>query len=310
MEIGIVAPINWTNPGIPIDGVDYMKQIKNIASFNDDLNFFILNFESIKEDGDVIFYDINKNEIGNGKIEDFCLIHFLDFEPSNNISESLVQKWHRINSKLKQFEEKKILTINSVKLINYCFEKKYLTEIKDDEVNFIQTRILKSGTNFEKIKQEYRNGSFIIKPLNGESGNYVFEIESISIENYLKMCDQSENLIIQPFRKEVQNGEYSMLFFREKYCHAIVRTPVNIKKLLPPKFNITKYIPSTKEIEVGNKIFSLFPEKLDIFRVDFIKAKKEILIMEVESVDPFHYVIENFREYSEKIGAFYKMILN
>lgn len=308
--IGVIAPINWNNPVNLPDGMNYVQFLEKISLYNSDLILFILNFESIEDNGNIQFYDLKKGTIGATNIESFSLIHFLDFESSINLKDTLKQKWSRITTQLSQFETKNILTINSVKAIKYCFEKKYLLDLKCKNIPIINTDTIESSTHFEEIRKRYLNGRFIIKPINGESGSYIFDLNKLSKQNYDLISKQSDILLIQPFQDEIRNGEFSMLFFQEEFCHAVVKTPANIGRLFPPKFIIRSYNPSNEEIEFGKLIYSYFPVKLDIFRVDFIKVINGIRLMEVESVDPFHYVIIDLKEYAEKLGAFYRMIIN
>jgi len=309
-EIGVIAPINWNNAGNLIDGLNYTQYLQNIALFNLDLKLSILNFDSLKENGTIQFYDFQNDKFGTTNIDSFSVIHFLDFESNIKINETLKQKWDRIIKKLIQIENRNILTLNSVKAIRYCVEKNYLIEYKNINSSFIQTDIVLADTQFAEVKNKYKNGRFIIKPSNGECGNYIYELSKLSSQDYANITKQSKVLLVQPFREEICNGEFSLLFFRENFCHGVVKTPVDLRKLFPPKVNIKHYIPSIEEIEAGKIIYHTFPVKLDIFRVDFIKTNNGIRIMEIESVDPFHYVITNLQKYAQKMGEFYRMLIN
>jgi len=308
-NIGLIAPINWYDPYKLLDGVNYIQIAENIALQNPNFKFYILNFDNLDENGTIQYYDFENDKLGVLDIDTFSLIHFFDFESTFDRNETLKQKWTRITNKLDIFVTKKIKSINSVKAIKYCINKSYLFELATKNIQVIQTNIIDSDTQLSEVKSRYTNGRFVIKPLNGESGCFIYELNLITETDYEILSKQSDALLIQPYQEEVSNGEFSMLFFRDSFVHAVIKTPVNPEVLLPPKFNINPYIATREEIEFGKRIYNIFPQKLDIFRVDFIKTTDGIKLMEVESVDPFHYVIKNSEEYSIKLGAFYKMLI-
>jgi hypothetical protein len=310
IEIGVIAPINWKNADVLVDGINYIQYLQNIALFNPDIKLSVLNIDSIKENGTIQFYDFKKDEFGITNIDSFSAIHFFDFESSIVINETLDQKWDRIINKLTLIENRNILTLNSVKAIKYCVEKKYLLEYENLNSPFIQTDVVFADVQFEDLKNKYKNGRYIVKPSNGECGNYIYELGKLSNKDHGIITKQSKLLLVQPFQEEIYNGEFSLLFFRENFCHGVVKTPVNTEIRFPPKVNIKPYLPSIEEIEVGKTIFRTFPVKLDIFRLDFIKTSNGIKIMEIESVDPFHYVITNMQKYAQNLGEFYKMVIN
>lgn len=308
ISIGVVAPISWDNPGKICSGNDYIQHLENLSFHNPDLSFYILKLDTL-ENNSVQYYDINMSRIGLTSIKSFAIIHFLDFEQYDTHYETLKEKWGRILALINNADFQDTLTINSIKAINYCHEKKYLIEFRNIDVQFIQTDIIESCTHLESLHNQYEDGQYIIKPMNGECGSNVCELRKMGLMDFDFMSEQSDFLLIQPFHVEITQGEFSMLFFRDEFCHGIVKTPKDKRNLLPAKFDINPYYPSNDEINVGKIIYSSFPVKLDIFRVDFIKTDNGLKVMEIESVDPFHYVIADFKEYALKLGGYYRMLL-
>lgn len=309
ISIGVVAPISWDKPGKICSGNDYIQHLENLSFHNPDLFFYILKLDTL-ENNSVQYYDIKMSRIGLTSIKSFSIIHFLDFEQYDTHYETLKEKWGRILALINNPEFQNTLTINSIRAINYCHEKKYLIEFKNINVQFIQTDIIESCTHLESLQNKYQDGQFIIKPMNGECGSHVYELSKIDPIDYEILSEQDEFFLVQPFHKEITQGEFSMLFFRDEFCHGIVKTPKDKGNLLPPKFDIKPYHPSNDEINVGKIIYSSFPVKLDIFRVDFIKTESGLKLMEIESVDPFHYVIADFKDYAHKLGGYFRMLLN
>jgi len=308
ITIGVVAAINWETPHFFLAGVTYVPQLENISINNPDLEILILNFESLGEDGMIESFNLRHNQFCKIHLSKLSFLHFLDFDSPLNRSETLKGKWYRVSCILDYLEKYNIKTINSIKAIRYCTEKQYLFELQAKGIPIIETLCVKSSSHIDELKKEFGNGNFVIKPKNGECALFVFELNKLNSVTYSMMREQADEFLIQPFREEVYLGEFSMLFFRDRFCHAVAKTPTQRSGLVPSALKIKAYEPGVDEIKFGTEIFAAFPHDLDIFRVDYIKVNNKFCLMEVEAADPFHYAAPNSREYAKKIGDFYRSL--
>ena len=75
------------------------------------------------------------------------------------------------------------------------------------------------------------------------------------------------------------------------------------------QFDVEAYPPTQEEVLFGLDVYEVFKVSLHIYRVDFIRTANGPLLMEVESVDPFHYGHLS-PGYAETIGNFYREQMN
>ena len=117
--------------------------------------------------------------------------------------------------------------------------------------------------------------------------------------------------MVQPFMKEIFDGEYSICCINNKITHGIIKY-----KNAFTKTNMIKYIPADKIdhkiIEIVNNILNIKEYKDNLFlRIDFIKQKKKFLVMEVELLDPnlFLEFIADSKKRKEILNFFAEQII-
>lgn len=198
------------------------------------------------------------------------------------------------------------LKINNVKLINdyeYIYwnidKNNYLSDIKFLQI--IPTYKLEVGTvqnidelhnTISDILKKDENFEFVIKPSISESGylTFMYRKDETNI-NAIYNIFNNKNLdfLIQPFRSGIIDGEISVIIINGKMMYGIKRFPgVFIEKRDPEYIDLDSISEKAKyQIELlfifFNKIFTSTPK---ICRVDFVKNKSEVEILEVELIDP------------------------
>ena len=92
--------------------------------------------------------------------------------------------------------------------------------------------------------------------------------------------------MLQPFIKEVKNGEYSVICFSNKLSHVIQRC-VSVFGEKPYIKYIKKETIDDKMLEIVNKICLIKEYKDNLYmRIDLVKTNEEYQVMEVEQLDP------------------------
>lgn len=202
---------------------------------------------------------------------------------------------------LKEVSKNKTPIYNSVEIISNNYNKEKQFELLDKyHIKHIDTIFIKNDSNIEKnIKKIWQNkfnnyDKLVIKPVVSESSadTYIISLNETG-KNTINLKDvknkyQSINysLMLQPFIKEVKNGEYSVICFSNKLSHVIKRC-VSVFGEKPYIKSIPKETIDNEMHEIINKICSIKEYQNNLYmRIDLVKTNKEYQVMEVELLDP------------------------
>ncbi|WGL59787.1 hypothetical protein QEJ31_14745 [Pigmentibacter sp. JX0631] len=208
-------------------------------------------------------------------------------------------------------------TVNNIDIITWNSHKKYLLDLKNMNLDVGDILIVnKNSKNFlEQIKifiSKYNfKTSFIAKPAIGLGGKNVFKFSISDLDKKVSLFKEiisQWDLVIQTFFPEIKvDGELSFFFFNNKFSHAVQKKPA-INSILAHQLYGAKnlsYQPSNEEIKSAKK----FLEHINpnYARVDLVKHKGKMYLIELELIEPYLYLNEDM---SENISAFCKAILN
>lgn len=220
---------------------------------------------------------------------------------------------NKLNKFLEQAKDENVLIFNNIDTIKANYDKYDQYRLLDKyKIKHIPTCFIENDKDFKKsIKKiweekfnEYEN--LVIKPSISESGNNTFCISNI---NDLDKCSfdtlNKSKIMIQPFIKEIKNGEISTILINHKYSHSVIRHPGvfdnnhnidYIKKIDQKLLDIVKNIDSLDE----------FRDYLYL-RIDFIRVKDEYLVLEIEMIDPMLFI--NFVNKKDR-KKYYNLIID
>ena len=214
-------------------------------------------------------------------IEEF--ISWLNMLKNNNIK--VFNNVDILLSNLNKYEQFKILDNNNLRHIDTFF-------IKKENINVINS-----------IYKEYKD--IVLKPIISGSGNNTYIISDNIKKNNIEIKDVKEKfdkvlnkvnnyIMVQPFVKEINNGELSVVVINNEISHAAIRyTSV---------FNNVNQIRIINVNEIDKKVLDIVKKCQNIkeykdalyMRVDLVKIDNDYKIMELELVEP-----QLFFEYKE-----------
>ncbi len=201
-------------------------------------------------------------------------------------------KYYEFTEWLSYLKNNHIKIYNSVDIIENNIKKDVQFSILDKYcIPHIESEFQKHFIDIEKIK----NNS-VIKPIISGSGNNTFIISEEQdfinkiIKNNIKkhfeniMLEKDNGIIIQPFIKEIINGEYSCIFIDGINTHNMLRFPGVFSNKQKPKY--AENIPNNV-LCLANKVMKI-PEFSDslYMRIDIVLKDNKPLIMEVELAEP------------------------
>ncbi|MGH9845700.1 MAG: ATP-grasp domain-containing protein, partial [Blastocatellia bacterium] len=110
-----------------------------------------------------------------------------------------------------------------------------------------------------------------------------------SQQDRLEKLVETSGVMVQRFVDEIQiRGEWSLIFFRKEYSHAV------LKRAKPGDFRVQddfggyldKLVPSASLIEQAQQIVDLIEEQLLFARVDGVEIDGKFQLMELELIEP------------------------
>ena len=225
--------------------------------------------------------------------------------------EEFIEYLDKLNKdKIKVFNDVEILKSNLNKYEQFKILDKY-------EIPHIKTFFLKKDEldKVSKISKEYED--LVVKPIISGSGNNTFIISSkikknnigvdevnAKFENVLN--DTNNYLMVQPFVKEIEDGEISVVLINNKVSHIVVRNTsifndkgsIMVLELDAMDDKMKSIVESCSKIkEYENALY---------MRVDLVKIDDNYKVMELELVEPQLFM--GFRKSRKQLISFAKEI--
>jgi len=203
-----------------------------------------------------------------------------------------------------------IPVLNDLDTILWNSSKNYLLEIEEKGFPVIAGLILKKGEVIDavQIRQKIKTDTWVVKPLVSGGAKNTLKIQSSDWENYadqVRDLVKEEDFLVQPFIQEVQSvGEYSLIFFNQKFSHAVLKTPAKADFRVQHYFGgtIQTIDPSTEMLKSCRDLVDEFASGSLYGRVDGVEIGGVFHLMELELIEPYLFLgladqaIPNYKE--------------
>lgn len=219
---------------------------------------------------------------------------------------------------LDKLKKEKINVFNDVDILKDNLNKYEQFKILDKyQIPHIETFFFKKDelSNVAKIYKEYKD--LVVKPIISGSGNNTFIISdtinknNISVDEvknrFDKVLNETNNyLMVQPFVKEIDNGEISVVLIDNKISHIVVRnTSVFNDKSSIMVLGLDAMDEKMKSIVDSCSNIKEYKKAL-YMRIDLVKIDKDYKVMELELVEPQLFL--GFRKTKKQLVMFAKAI--
>ena len=200
--------------------------------------------------------------------------------------------------------------LNDLEIIRWNSDKRYLLEIEAKGFPTIAGYLLEKGEepNLEKIKSKVSSDTLVIKPLVSGGAKNTLKIpisDWAKHEEKVRDLVKEEAFLVQPFIKEVAEvGEYSLIFFNQKFSHAVLKTPAKSDFRVQHYFGgtIQEIQPDLNLLESAQKLIDTFGKGTLYGRVDGVLIDGVFHLMELELIEPYLFLglsgkaIPNYKE--------------
>jgi hypothetical protein len=192
------------------------------------------------------------------------------------------------------------LIINHPETMKYGIRKDYILELQQNGFPVISTQYFENTVTLSEITSSIQNLSdYIIKPITGELSNSLKTLNEVDEQFLRRKQDKVGGWLRQPLMKEIWNGEYQLIFFRENFSHGCKKSyqKFSADMLLPSQEqrDINIYTPTDKEIELALSVRKFFETQLSkpihTFRFDYLKMENDdVKILEFEILNPGFFI--------------------
>jgi len=189
--------------------------------------------------------------------------------------------------------------INPIEVIKWNSDKHYLGEIQKIGLPVVPLKFLHKGTIFDiSFFERFGTDKLVVKPCvsAGAQNTIIVRKEDFASQQHnVNALLQHEDFIVQPFVKEISNGEWSFIFFNSKYSHAILKIPKEGDFRVQHQHggSISNTTPSENLIAQASVFLRGLPHKTLYARVDGVEINGVFKLMELELIEPYLFLNNN-----------------
>ena len=215
---------------------------------------------------------------------------------------------------LKKIDESSSQLLNSLKIVKWNINKKYLQELEESGVEIVPTFWLEKF-NINLINDYYslfNTNQIVIKPTISAGADNTFWLKKDSYNTKHKILEESlkgKQLMVQPFIPAViEEGEYSLFYFSGNYSHCILKTPKSGDFRVQEEFGSTllSIKPSASLLKAAEIALNAIPEKVLYARIDLVSFNGTYKLMELELIEPSLYFNLDINSPARFVKAFYE----
>ncbi|TGD81786.1 ATP-grasp domain-containing protein [Hymenobacter wooponensis] len=199
---------------------------------------------------------------------------------------------------LDRMEALGVRMLNPVATVRWNANKKYLLEMQQAGVSIVPTHWLNRGSevNIDELFDILGSDELVVKPAVSGGAKNTFTLtkqESAIRQPQLASLLQHEDFLVQPFQPEIQQeGEWSLIYLGREYSHCVLKTPKS------GDFRVQHYLGGGIEPReapahlrrAADAIVARYAADCLYARVDGVDSNGELLLMELELIEPFLYL--------------------
>jgi glutathione synthase/RimK-type ligase-like ATP-grasp enzyme len=194
-------------------------------------------------------------------------------------------------------ERKNIRVLNDPSLQRWNASKTYLLELQTQGVSVVPTSL--NPDTLSGVSNSMGWDGIVVKPVVGASGYETWTSSApISAADEARYTQQrsERDMLVQQFIPGVRDGEKSYVFINGEYTHAVMKraAPGEFRVHIEHGGSVFPYQPPSTEIEWACDVVRAAPSNDWLYaRVDAVDNGKELLVMELEMLDPELFFTHN-----------------
>jgi glutathione synthase/RimK-type ligase-like ATP-grasp enzyme len=218
---------------------------------------------------------------------------------------------------LDELERLNIPVCNPIDLLRWNANKTYLRQLANKGTRTVPTLWLAPSEPHKPIKDLLLGQGWkqaVLKPTVSAGSHLTIKLDAddtTEAEGVLKTILQSSTAMLQPFLPEIQTtGEYSFVFFGGAYQFAMLKVPVPNEYRVQLEFGGAQLNvqPPRHLIEQAKQVMAQLNSPTLYARVDGVDINGQLLLMELELIEPFLFFAYNPGSAANMAQAFDKMM--
>lgn len=179
--------------------------------------------------------------------------------------------------------------VNSPALVHWNSNKRYLADLAMRGVALLPTLVVEPGDEPPCRSFDHSGWDHIVvKPLVGASAWQIVRTTPEKLAELLTPELRNGGYLVQPYAREIERGEYSIIFFDGCFSHAVLKKPAKGDFRTQPELGSKVSV-----VEVANSLIAeaaavlhALPERPAYARIDGIVQDGRFVLMEAELIEP------------------------
>lgn len=205
---------------------------------------------------------------------------------------------------------------NPVQTLRWNADKRYFKDMQAGGVTVVPTVWLEQGDRFnaEAVFKAIGTDKIIIKPRVSGAAKNTFALtreEAADRTAHINTLLQEEPFLAQPFLEEIKTqGEWSFIFFGGRYSHTVLKTAKSGDFRVQHFFGGSVHTPEppTAMLQTATRIVEQFANDCLYARVDGVERNGELVLMELELIEPFLFLGTSEGALERYYEAFLKLL--
>lgn len=207
---------------------------------------------------------------------------------------------------LDEIEASNCVVLNSPEVVRENTDKGYLVKLAARGLPTIPTVRLAAG---EALSSADLMGLFpgqpvVLKPAVATRGMHSVLVERLEDARPGSEMLKTQPMLVQPYMPEIREGEISFVFFSGEFSHAVVKTPAAHDFRVQPRHGGSR-APVDPDMGLVREALHILEHAAPAMpcygRVDGIVHKKQLLLMELELIEPCVF-LSTCRHAAERFG--------
>lgn len=179
--------------------------------------------------------------------------------------------------------------VNSADLVHWNSNKRYLVDLRERGVTLLPFLLVEPGGQAPYRGLDHAGwGEIVVKPLFGASAWQIARTTQESLATAITPELQRTGYLVQPYAREIEDGEYSIMFFDGVFSHAILKKPKAGDFRTQPELGATQIVvqPDQSILRQAAGVLDALPERPTYARIDGVIQNSSFVLMEAELIEP------------------------
>jgi len=226
-------------------------------------------------------------------------------------------KFEEFTNWLKQLKQAALPLVNSYETMVWNANKRYLVELQEKGQPIIPSRVIESDSQarLEDIMREEGWNEVVFKPVISASAYHTHKSileDAADNQTHFDEALAHSAVLVQPFEEAIcSEGEWSLIFFNHQFSHAVLKVPKSGDFRTQPRLG-GKILPMeapAKLVQDAERLLSSLPEPVLYARVDGISKDGQLVLMELELIEPALFMFADTKAPEKMADAIREKIL-